>query len=175
MASFAILFFFAVTGLTLNHPDWFGDRQQVTQHKGAVQAAWVSGKDVAKLEIAEFLRKSHGIKGTVADFRVDDSQCSVSFKGPGYSADAFIDRQTGKYEVTETRLGFVAVMNDLHKGRDTGPTWSLIIDFSAVLMALLSLTGILLMYFLKRKRFSGFTTAVVGGVICYVVYRVWVP
>ncbi len=175
MVSFGILLFFAVTGLTLNHPDLFGEHQQVTQYKGTVQKAWISGAEVGKLEIAEYLRKTHGIKGSVADFRVDDSQLSVSFKGPGYSADAFIDRQAGTYEMTETKLGFVAVINDLHKGRDTGKTWSWVIDFSAVLMTLLSLTGLLLMWFLKKKRLSGFTTALVGAAICYVMYRVWVP
>ena len=175
MVSFAILLFFAVTGLTLNHPDMFGEHQQVTQYKGTVQKAWISGTEVAKLEIAEYLRKTHGIKGSVADFRVDDSQLSVSFKGPGYSADSFIDRQSGAYDLTETRLGLVAVLNDLHKGRDSGKIWSWVIDFSAVLMTLLSLTGLLLMWFLKRKRFSGFMTALVGAAICVVMYRVWVP
>jgi len=175
MVSFAILFFFAVTGLTLNHPDWFGEHQQTSQFKGSLQPAWLTGKEVAKLEIVEYLRRTNGVKGFVADFRVDDAQCSVSFKGPGYSADAFIDRQSGKYELNETRLGLVAVLNDLHKGRDSGPKWSLVVDFSAVLMALLSLTGMVLMFFVKKKRVSGFTTAAVGTVVCYVVYRLWVP
>jgi len=36
------------------------------------------------------------------------------------------------------------VANDLHKGRDTGKTWSILIDVSAVLMTLISLTGLIL-------------------------------
>ncbi len=52
----------------------------------------------------------------MSDFRVDDTQCSVSLKGPGYTADVFIDRATGSYDLTETRNDFFAVMNDLHKG-----------------------------------------------------------
>jgi hypothetical protein len=54
-------------------------------------------KDVAKLGVVERLRSAHGIHGAVNDFRVEDSGCSVSFKGPGYAADVFIDRATGRY------------------------------------------------------------------------------
>ena len=38
-------------------------------------------------------------------------------------------------------MGFFAVLNDLHKGRDTGSAWARVIDLSAVLMTLVSLTG----------------------------------
>lgn len=69
------------------------------------------------------------------------NQCEVSFKGPGYSADAFIDRATGKYELTENRMGLVAILNDLHKGRDSGKPWAVVIDISAILLTLVSLTG----------------------------------
>lgn len=179
MISFAILFFFAVTGLTLNHAEWFtGGRQSIVQAKGNLDLKWVKTSDanaVAKLEIVEYLRRVHGVKGAMSDFRVDDAQCSVSFKGPGYTADAFIDRETGGYELTETRLGFVAIINDLHKGRDSGHAWSLIIDISAVLMTFVSLSGMVLIYFVKRRRFSGLIMAVVGAVICYLIYVRWVP
>lgn len=40
--------------------------------------------------------------------------------------------------------GFGAVINDLHKGRDSGDTWQWLIDISAVLLAFVSLTGYLI-------------------------------
>ena len=52
-----------------------------------------------------------------------DTDCSVALKSPGYAADVFIDRATGRYELTEAKMGFVAVLNDLHKGRDSGAAW----------------------------------------------------
>ena len=70
---------------------------------------------------------------------------TVSFAGPGYSADVFIDRADGRYELTETRTGIWGVMNDLHKGRDTGGAWRWLIDASAVLMILISLTGLFML------------------------------
>jgi hypothetical protein len=38
-------------------------------------------------------------------------------------------------------MGFFAVLNDLHKGRDTGKAWGWMNDLSAVLMTLVSRPG----------------------------------
>ncbi len=169
MVSFAILLFFAVTGLTLNHAEWFGDMQRTVQYKGVIDPK------LSKLEIVEYFRAHHNVKGAMSDFRTDDSQLTVAFRGPGYSADALIDRGTGKYTLTEVRSGAVAVLNDLHKGRDTGPGWSWMIDASAILMTVVSLTGLTLIFFLPKRRGSGLLLAAGGMVICLAVYKIWVP
>lgn len=174
MVSFGVLFFFAVTGLTLNHADWSGNLQKTVQHRGALDTKWLKGEP-ARLEIVEHLRRAHGVKSALSDFRLDEGQCSVSFKGPGYAADAFVDRATGRYELTETRMGLVAIINDLHKGRDTGKAWSGVIDASAILMCVVSLSGLVLIFFLQKKRTSGLLAAAVGAAMCYAVYVVWVP
>ena len=178
MASFAIVLFFAVTGLTLNHAESFTDQARTTVTKGLVDPKWVKTadpKDVAKLEIVEHLRNTNGVKSALSDFHVDDSQITVSFKGPGYTADAFIDRETGKYDLTVVRQGLVAVLNDLHKGRDTGTVWSRIIDVSAGLMTLVSLTGLILICFLQKRRMPGLIAVGIGAALCLVVYYIWVP
>ena len=81
------------------------------------------------------------LQGAVNDFRIEDNELSISFKGPGYAADVLVDRATGRYELTETRMGWIAVLNDLHKGRDAGKGWARLIDVSAVLMTVVSITG----------------------------------
>jgi hypothetical protein len=178
MVSFAVVLFFAATGLTLNHPDWFGEHERTVRYQGAVGAALLhegGGGQPDKLGIVEFLRQAHAIKGAVSEFRVEDGQVSVSFKGPGYMADGFIERDSGKYELVETRNGFVAVINDLHKGRDTGKVWSGVIDASAILLVLVSATGLVLIWFVYKRRTSGLVLAGVGGVVCWMLYRVFVP
>ena len=177
MLSFAILLFFAATGLTLNHADWFEGQRRAVQYQGTLDAAWMNTSDpkaVQQEKIVEFLRRTHGVKGAVSDVHVDDKQCEVVFKGPGYEADASIDRKTGKYDLSVSRFGFVAVMNDLHKGRDTGNKWSKVIDFSAVLMTLVSLTGLTLIFFLNKRRMFGLLIAVTGALLCYLAYAMWV-
>ena len=177
MISFAIVFFFAVTGLTLNHADRFSDQMHTAQEKGILNLAWVHTPDtskIAKLEIVEYLRTTNNVRAALSDFRIDDGQIGVSFKGPGYAADVFINRETGEYDLTKTSAGFVGVINDLHKGRDTGAGWSVFIDICAILLALVSLTGLLLLLFLKRRRLSGLLVAIAGLSIAYLVYRIWI-
>jgi uncharacterized protein len=67
--------------------------------------------------------------------------------------------------VTEERLGVFAVLNDLHKGRDTGPVWSVVVDLSAALTALASMTGLLLLFYIKRRRVLGLLTALIGAAL----------
>ncbi len=173
VVSFAIVLFFAVTGLTLNHADWFDDAVRTTEVAGKLNPVWVAGTDTAavnKLAIAEFLRGTHQLKGSVSEFRSDDRQCSISFRGPGYSADVFVDRPAGTYQLTETRSGLVAVMNDLHKGRDTGRGWAWVIDLSAVFMTLVSITGLLLLLVLKKHRISGLWWLLAGAIASGLAY-----
>ena len=177
MVSFAIVFFFSVTGITLNHPDTFAGALKNSQEKGKLNLLWVSSKDtnqVNKLNIVEYLRKTHNIKAAVSEFRIDEGQCSVSFKGPGYAADAFINRENGSYDIMFIRAGVVGVLNDLHKGRDTGSRWSWMIDISAGLMVIVSLSGMILMLYIKRKRLSGLILAVLGLILFYLIYLIWI-
>lgn len=178
MFSFLVVLFFAVTGITLNHAEWFDGKQVGKKISGTIPVDWVNASDtsqIKKLEIVELFRKMYSIKGYVSDFLIQEDQCAVSFKGPGYGADAFISRKDGKFELTELRMGLIAVLNDLHKGRDSGKGWSWVIDISAGLLALISLTGLIMLFFLRAKRLNGLLWLVIGGVICYLIYRTWVP
>jgi uncharacterized protein len=173
MVSFSILFFFAATGITLNHQDMMNGAPKVSRFSGHVEAASVAtsvGAHIDQAQIVAQLLGAHRIKGHLSDFRVDDDQVTVSFKGPGYAADAFIDRKTATYDITETRMGLVAIINDLHKGRDTGPVWAQIIDLSAILMMLVSITGLTLIFFLHKRLALGLWMLAIGTAVCVAVY-----
>lgn len=170
MISFVIVLFFSATGLTLNHADYFQSKSTTTELKGNVNAAWVSSKDsskIDKLSVVEFFRNQYKVKAAVSDFRIDESEISISFKSPGYEADAFINRVNGSFQLMITSQGFMGFVNDLHKGRDAGKTWLLLIDIAAILMVLISLTGLTLLLFIKRKRVAGIVLAVIGLIIMY--------
>lgn len=191
MLGLFVLLFFSVTGITLNHPSWFyGGAESTRQMEGALDPGWVRPRErgveegeeeadpvesVARLEVVEHLRAAHGLRGRLASFTADETECSVTFKGPGYSADAFIDRETGRYEVTESSLGLVAVINDLHKGRDSGPVWSVLIDVSAALLVVASGSGLVLLFYIKRRRMTGLAVAAVGTLVVLGLIRWFVP
>lgn len=189
MFGLAAVLFFGVTGVTLNHPEWFGESERRVAVQGQMKPEWlhldqpagrIAGDDdesrrVAKLEVVEHLRKTHGVRGAVSEFRADAAECTVTFKGPGYAADAYIDRSTGRYELTQTMHGFVAVINDLHKGRDTGTAWSVVIDASAIVLVVISFSGLVLLFYLKRKRIPGLLVAVGGTAVVVAVVMFLVP
>jgi hypothetical protein len=156
--------FFAATGLTLNHADWFTRVAKPTIQKGILKD--LSSQDA----VVGFFRRTHKINSGLSEYRTDDAEIELSFKGPGYLADVAIDRASGGYQLAETRLGAVAILNDLHKGRDSGKAWSLVIDVSAVLMTLVSATGLVLIFFIHKHRNAGFLAIGIGALICVLVY-----
>jgi hypothetical protein len=171
MIAFGVTMLFAVTGLTLNHADWFESGEPTVRSLAGELPQPLLGGEVDKLAVAEHLRHEHRLKGMVTEFEVDEQELFVFYKGPGYSAEVVVDRQAGSYRVEEARRSVMAILDDLHKGHDCGPVWSLVIDVSAVLLTLLSITGIWLLFYLKKRRRSGLVLGFVGGMVatmCYV-------
>jgi hypothetical protein len=180
MFALMLILFFSATGITLNHPDWFTSaKPRETQSTGKVSPEWLATGDtdsakVAKLEIVEALRKA-GARGALEEFRIDDQECMVSFKAPGYSADSFVNRETGTYQMTVIEEGAIAYMNDLHKGRHAGTVWARMVDFSALFLVIISLTGLGLIFFLKRIRAAALLTALGGLVAMVLIIKLLVP
>lgn len=163
MFALVAVLFFSVTGITLNHPGWFYDGIAAeSEAEGRIDPGLL-GDEVDKLGVVEHLRNEHRLSGALASFTAEEDECVVTFKGPGYSADAFIRRPEGNYRISERRLGLVAVLNDLHKGRDAGPVWSAVVDLSAALTALAAATGLFLLFYIKRRRTRGLLTALAGA------------
>ncbi len=180
------LLFFAITGITVNNPDWFSSgRETIHEFEGKLPIQWLgptpeeTAEDftagVEKLSIVEQLRENHSIRGFVSEFDADEYQLMIGFNGPAYMAYATIERETGDYELTETLLGFIAILNYLHKGRDTGEIWSWVIDISAMILVLSSISGFYLILGLKNRRSNGIKLGIAGVVILLLAYSFFVP
>lgn len=156
MLSMLLVLFFAVTGLTANHPGWVGGPRTSTV-AGTLPAAAHAGGTWDLLVVSEYVRSSEGVTGTITDHGIDGSQGRLGYQGPGYEAALFFDTGTGAYTLTTTSYGVVGVVNDLHKGRHTTPVWNAVIDISAVVLTLVALTGLTLQLLIERRR----TTALV--------------
>jgi len=168
MVSLLVVLFFAATGVTLNHPDWLaGERTE--EVSGTLPSAWKTAKGIDWLVVAEHLRAAHGVHGTVADRTEDDRQGALTFRAPGYSADCFIDVRTGSYKLTVSYQGAVGVLNDLHRGRDAGRTWAWLIDVAGIFLVFLSLTGLSLLFYLRKVRLKGMLTLAAGAVLVIVL------
>ncbi|MDB5046866.1 MAG: peptidase [Deinococcus sp.] len=172
MISLLVVLFFSLTGITLNHPDWaFGNAETRREATGTLPAGWIKGTDVNWLTVAEELRAQQGLRGRAGDTRLDGEEASLSFKAPGYSADAFIEAATGKYTVNVQAQGAVAVLNDLHRGRDAGSAWAWLIDLSGVFLTVVSLTGLGILLYLKKTRVKALAAMLGASILAIVLAR----
>jgi len=173
MVSFLLILLFSVTGITLNHPEWeWVSRETVSFEEGVLPEGWRAGQEIDWLTVVEYLRSEHGVRGQLEDYRADDFEGAVAFRGPGYAADAFFDPESGAYDLMTARSGAVGVLNDLHRGHAGGTLWRAAVDIAAVFLILLSLTGIGLLVFLRRFRVRGLAVMGAGTVaVILIVFR----
>jgi uncharacterized protein len=165
MLSLLVVLFFAITGVTLNHPDWtFGGKLERVTTQGQLPGEWNAGGKVDWFVVAEHMRAENNVHGSVAEKDGDVTDASITFKGPAYQADAFI-KEDGTYELNVETQGAMAVINDLHKGRNTTASWRWLIDVSGIGLTIVALTGIFLQFFLRKRRRAAFVSAGVGAVI----------
>lgn len=175
MIAFLLIFFFGITGITLNHPTWtFGSDIQMSTVEGQLPFSPTFADNTADyLTISEFARSELGVSGSVDSFETTNDTIGITYRNPGYGADLFVDAVDGTYQLNVEQQGWVAVLNDLHKGRDSGSTWSWVIDVSAAFLVVVSLTGLLMQFFLRRRRRSAFISVAVGSILT-VLLTLWV-
>ncbi len=174
MFSLLVMLFFGVTGVTLNHPTWGVGEPSVESVQGTLPTRVDGAIETELLTISEYMRETHGVSGQVTDFSapVEGGPGTISYRGPGSSAELFFDPSAGTYDLTVTREGFIAMMNELHQGRDSGTAWSWVIDVSGVALVVIALTGLGIQFFLRKRRSQALSLAALGAVIT--VLAIWV-
>ena len=167
MFALLVVLFFGFTGVTLNHPDWdFGFAATETIVSGDLPDGWQQADgSVEFLTVSEFLRTEHSVSGEVTDFGETDIDAFVSYRGPGYAADVFLDLDTADYELSIRQQGWVGVFNDLHKGRDTVSSWNWLIDVSGIFLVVISITGLALQLLIRKRRRSALAVATAGALL----------
>ena len=85
----------------------------------------------------------------------------IRFEGPKGSTDIDVDLASGKADVKVSRANLTAIIQDLHRGKNSGAPWRFVIDASAYLVIALSLIGYVLFFSLRfRLKTSLILTAV---------------
>ncbi|MCU1370277.1 MAG: hypothetical protein JWO77_1471 [Ilumatobacteraceae bacterium] len=166
MIALLLVLFFGITGITLNHPDWtFGQKPTSTSKSGTMTFTVAPDGTVDYLKVSEYFRDTYNVTADVSDYATTGTQGSISYRSPGYAADATFDTDTGEYRITIEQEGFIGVMNELHKGRDADDSWKWAIDASGAVLVLIALSGLLLQLFLKRRRRSALIVALTGAAV----------
>lgn len=171
--AFLALIFFSVTGLLLNHPEWFKAKAPVEQDRTlALSPAELKSALAApdpNRALAAAVAKKTPLLGAYQSGEEIDGQAMIRLEGVKGGSDLAVDLETGEAEVAVTRADVVTTLNELHRGKNAGPAWKLVIDLTAVLVLALSLIGYVLFFTLRfRLRTSLILTGVSLGVLAAV-------
>ena len=182
MLVLVLLLFFAITGITLNHPELIysaAGKQSVQRSitlPAALQLAELPHNAAEQAQIAEqfrnWLSDEHQVKASVFSylFEPDDMLLELDFKRPAGYATAIIDFSTHTAELELEFNGYLALLNDLHKGRNAGTSWIVLIDITALACIIFSLTGFWLILKQPSRRSIGNSLAMLGIFISLFAY-----
>ena len=151
---------FAVTGITLNHAGQIEAQPKVVSRKATLPPELMAvlakgpeeGKRPLPVQLEPFLDKAVGADVAGREGEWSPEEVYVALARPGGDAWLSIDRETGAIEHEKTTRGVVSLLNDLHKGRNSGKAWSWFIDIFAAACVIFTVTGLILLQFHARAR-----------------------
>jgi hypothetical protein len=164
---------FALTGITLNHAGQMEAAPSVVTREGRLPADGLSAlreqPAVAKAplpaSVAAWIQRGMGIYVTDRDTEWSAKEVYVALPRPGGDAWMSIDRDDGTVAYELTDRGWIAYLNDLHKGRHTGRAWSWFLDLFASAAIVFCLTGLLLLQLHATRRPATWPVVGLGFVI----------
>jgi hypothetical protein len=147
---------FSITGFTLNHASWIAAKPRVTTRTAELPAAlladlqetWrAAAEEKAPLPkaVVDWLADSMSVGVQNRETEWSDEEIYISLPRPGGDAWLTIDMHDGAVTHELTDRGWLAYLNDLHKGRNAGRAWSLFIDAFAIAALIFATTGLLLL------------------------------
>ncbi len=151
---------FAVTGITLNHARQIEARPVTSNREATAPAAVIAA--MQKAETAKgalpdaaqaWLNKAVKVETPKnAPIEWSDGEAYIALPRPGGDGWVTIDTRTGATEAELTSRGWVSYLNDLHKGRNTGPVWSWFLDIFAAGCIVFCITGLILLWMHAHAR-----------------------
>ena len=153
-ALFFLLILFCVSGIVLNHVDWLKNDKSNGQVSTAIPQALMA-KANTQLDtlptlypdIEAFFAEQYALtKVKSIEWEKEDALVMLDYPLPAGFAYAELDFTTGELNLDYQTGGFLSLIGDLHKGRHSGAVWSWVIDISAVLMIIFSITGMIILF-----------------------------
>lgn len=144
MALLVMMLFFAITGITLNHPTWFDAKGTTHYQEDPIPPYLLSlPKEEQQQALAHFVKSSFAMDYDAA--QIDSDEIQLVHKSPGSYKTLTLDLVEQQSYFERIDYGAIAILNDLHKGRNSGLVWSAILDICSVLIILFSISGALLL------------------------------
>jgi len=176
LLALAAMLFFAITGFTAHHEDWFNATEPQKKEPIAATIPADLLKSGSDLALIDYIRKTHHIRGSGIAYNESPEEISITYKRPGGEWTALITKPAGQLTLSESTWNTWAVVNDLHRGRNaTGAAWGWVIDLSALLIVLACITGFILWLALPKRRKRGILYMLLGTAALFAVYYLLLP
>jgi hypothetical protein len=157
------LVLFSLTGFTLNHADDIGATPKVTTRTAVLPETLKTHLEALTAEpqtnpiempsaVNDWLESELSITTGDATPEWSAEEVYVSLPRPGGDAWLSIDVLSGEVTYEITHRGWISYLNDLHKGRNTGTTWSWFIDVFAFATLIFAITGLFLLQMHAKHR-----------------------
>ena len=180
--SLAGMILFAVTGITLNHAAQIPAEPVTAEQTATLPAPLLArlsdmpGETTDPVPPAIARWAADSFKATIAGKPTETTpdEVYVALATPGGDGWLTIDRATGDAVHETTTRGWVAYLNDLHKGRNTGVVWYWFIDVFAVACIVFALTGLTLLWLHSRSRPSTWPLVGLGILIPVVIALIFI-
>ena len=156
MALLTLLLFFSVTGITLNHPEWFSDSEaNIVEKELIIDLKLIENPPLSPRQLAsvsEMIEQKLSISLRNSIIESSGDELFYSIKKAGKNTAITLDLASGELFFEHTNYGWWALMNDLHKGRNTSAFWGWIIDITSALCIIFAFTGFILA--IPQRRFN---------------------
>lgn len=176
----AFVTLFAITGITLNHAGTLEAEgasavaeydlpQDLTD-----RLARLEGEVMIPGDLASRIHAQTGVDVSGVPGRAEYGEIAFDLARPGRDANLVIALGERRAYHEEIDRGAIAMLNDLHKGRNAGPAWSLLIDLAAACFIVFGLTGFGLLWLQARSRPSTWPLTSFGLVLPLIAYILFV-
>jgi len=178
--AFLALLFFAATGVLLNHPEWMPDHrsapqaQELTLDAPTLARARQAG-DGAGAMLAAAVAALAPVRGAFTTADVMDGEALLRFEGARGNSNATVDLNTGRVELDIEQADALSMLNDLHRGKNVGAVWRLVIDIVGAVTIALSLVGFVIFFSLRFRLTMSLVLVGVGLAAMIAIFVVFVP
>ena len=164
------LLLFAITGFTLNHAAEIEASPASIERAAQLPPALLAkvkpddapdSKKPLPADVAKFVGEKLQMPATGdAEWSIDTVY--LALPRPGGDGWISIDRETGAVTSEVSSRGWIAYLNDLHKGRNSGPVWKWFIDIFVFACIVFTLTGLVLLWMHSKHRRSTWPIVAAG-------------
>lgn len=148
---------FAITGFTLNHAADIEAQPVLTRWQATLPAPVLAAVQAARparegapapvpMRLRQWVAESHGLRlaaGLAPEWSAEEFY--LALPRPGGDAWLRVDLSSGEAEFEDSDRGLLALLNDLHKGRNTGAVWRAFLDVFAAGCLVFCITGLLIL------------------------------